>query len=74
MDEVTGRLEDWRIQQVTKKECIVWGDCYDDIRDRFRDGELIHTSGVKNCKMKEGDIITTRNSTYLLGKKAEVQS
>jgi len=66
---VTGRLESWRIQQVTKKEFIIWGEVYEDVHQRFHDGQLIHTSGIKNKKVKEGDTVATRNSTYLLGTK-----
>lgn len=37
---------------------------------RFPDGSIIHTSGIKNRKVSEGDIVATRNSKYLLGKKS----
>ena len=71
---VTGRLEDWVVQQVFGEEFIVWGNVYEDIHNRFIDGCWIHTSGVQGKEIREGtiyegDIITTRNNTYLLGKK-----
>ena len=66
--EVTGILEDWRRVQVSKKEFVIWGHVYEDIHGRFRNGAFIHTSGIKNRAVKEGDIVQTRNSTYLLGK------
>ena len=69
--KITGRLENWQRQQATKKEFIVWGYIYDDRAKRWADGEVIHTSGIKNRQIKEGDIVTTRNSTYLLGKQQE---
>jgi len=66
--KITGRLENWAREQVTRKEFIIWGDVYDDIHERWRDGQWIHTSGIKNRKCKEGDVVTTRNSAYLLGR------
>lgn len=71
MSEITGRLENWTRQQVTKKEFIIWGDCYDDVHGRFLDGDRVHTSGILNRACKEGDVVKTRNSVYLLGIKAE---
>lgn len=68
LSDVTGFLKDWNIQQVSKKEFIVWGNVFDDVMERFPDGMRIHTSGIKNRPLKEGDIVTTRNSKYLLGK------
>lgn len=66
---VTGRLEKWRVQEEEGvDEMVVWGDVYDDIRCRFRDGEYIHTSGTPRRELKTGDIIVTRNSSYVLGK------
>ncbi len=69
--KLTGRLEGWSIQQVTKKEFIVWGSVFDDVHKRFFDGQRIHTSGIKSRPLKEGDVVETRNSTYLLGKQRE---
>ncbi|MGL1886294.1 MAG: hypothetical protein OCD76_07245 [Reichenbachiella sp.] len=70
MSKVTGRLEDWYRSQPAsyEDEFMIWGDCYDDIHKRFPDGMVIHTSGIKNREVKEGDVVKTRNSTYLLGK------
>ena len=68
MSEVTGRLEDWHRGINTGKEFILWGRCYDDVEGRFPDGIGIHTSGIKNRSVREGDIVETRNSTYKLGK------
>lgn len=72
MTEITGRLENWVYDSLWN---VVWGNCYDDIHKRFRDGEWIHTSDIPTTRngrtgstLKEGDIIKTLNSTYLLGK------
>ena len=50
---------------------IIWGLILEDKKGRFRDKTYIHTSTIlSNIKIiKEGDIITTKNSKYLLGKK-----
>lgn len=70
-DDVTGVLEGWWIESISRKECIFWGFVYHDRDKRFHDGEYIHTSGVANSQFKgkpsEGDIIQTRNSRYQLG-------
>lgn len=68
MPEVTGRLESWYWDNTYN---IVWGYLFDDVRGRWRDGEHIHTSNITSHKQdttKEGDVVTTLNSTYLLGK------
>ena len=68
---ITGRLERWAVQHSpSRDEFIIWGNVYDDIHSRFRDGTWIHTSGIKARDVKEGDVVTTRNSTYLLGKES----
>lgn len=63
----TGRLEGWRIDPTYS---IIWGYIYDDERKRFPDGALIHTSyidNLRNSNLSKGDVVTTLNSTYLLG-------
>ena len=67
--EITGTLENWYIKQVTNEEFIIWGEIYNDVHKRFDDGTFVHTSGIKNRKVKDGDIVNTRNSIYKLGKK-----
>ena len=66
--KITGRLEEWFIGREIGDEFLVWGHCYDDVHERFFDGQLIHTSGIRIRPLKEGDVVETRNSTYLLGK------
>jgi hypothetical protein len=68
LSEVTGRLENWWYDATNH---VFWGYLYDDVKDRWRDGVHIHTSMCHAPDAKEGDVIKTRNSTYLLGKKAE---
>lgn len=68
MEEVTGRLEYW----LPDDRGIIWGNLFDDVRKRWHDGQWIHTSLITshpNHDFKEGDIVTTLNSKYLLGKK-----
>lgn len=67
-EQVTGTLENWFRQQVSNKEFILYGSIFGDIHERFPDGYEIHTSGIKNIEIQEGDIVRTRNSTYKLGK------
>lgn len=72
MFEYTAKLNGWHIQQITKREFIIWGNVEGDKNNRFEDGMTIHTSGIKNRKVSEGDIVQTRNSKYLLGVKASL--
>ena len=67
--EYTARLEDWTIMIV-----CAYGEIHDDIHERWENGHRIRTSTVieANREPKEGDIIKTRNSTYLLGKPAVI--
>ena len=64
----TARLENWLLVMLTKKTAIIYGECYEDEKGRFPDGSFIHTSKVIPKKYKEGDVVETLNSTYLLGK------
>lgn len=69
MSEVTGRLEGWYWDDQYN---IIWGYLYDDVRERWCDGQYIHTSHIEDKKdYKEGDIVYTLNSSYLLGKPLE---
>ena len=77
MSKITGRLENWSVDErrfADNTEIIIWGNCFEDIHHRFRDGEIIHTSGIKLSdypvdELKEGMVVKTRNSTYKLGVK-----
>lgn len=61
-----GRLEKWEIHQDYLVGCI-----YDDAKGRFPNGLVIHTSAVielvDGTPIKKGDVVTTKNSHYLLG-------
>jgi hypothetical protein len=65
LSKVTGRLENWWFDELNH---VYWGNLYDDVRKRWADATFIHTSMCHFPNAKEGDIIKTRNSTYLLGK------
>ena len=70
--EVTGRLEGW-VRDPYK--AVVWGYLFDDVHKRWEDGIHIHTSHIEDFSdldLKEGDVVTTANSTYLLGKELKI--
>jgi hypothetical protein len=67
-NEITGTLENWYVEQVTDEEFVINGHVYGDIHRRFEPGAFIHTSGIKNREVKEGDVVETRNSRYKLGR------
>ena len=68
-DKPTARLEYWSYDKVWH---VFNGHIFDDVRMRFPDGSYIHTSHCVEPDAKEGDIIHTLNSTYLLGKPASI--
>lgn len=66
--DVTGRLENWHYDPYGRD--ILWGKIFGDKYGRWADGQLIHTSSINECRgFKEGDIVKTLNSSYLLGKR-----
>jgi hypothetical protein len=74
--EVTGTLENWRVQDWDNLEYVIWGNVNGDVNGRFRDGYYIHTSGITKSlhpvsSLKEGVVVHTRNSAYLLGGELE---
>lgn len=72
--EITGRLENWKecSAMYTSSKCI-YGNIYEDVHGRWKPGTAIFTSKLQNQKRKpkEGDLVKTLNSTYLLGVPAE---
>lgn len=69
----TARLENWLIDN--KSGCLI-GDIYEDTQKRWLDGTKIKTSrilpmSVQSQVAKEGAVIFTKNSSYLLGKKKD---
>ena len=63
---VKGLLENWY-----PFGYVMVGEIHDDKDKRFDDGTTIRTSTVQGdmTNLKEGDVIETLNSTYLLGKR-----
>lgn len=64
-------LEDWSPMR-TGDYTILRGEIKGDEKARFRDGDYIRTSAVVEGELCEGNIIETRNTKYLLGKRAGV--
>ena len=65
------RIENWAYD---KKSNTIVGDIYDDIHERWTNGTFIQTSKLKPMSMqlsspKEGVVVATLNSQYMLGKK-----
>lgn len=71
MEEFTAKLEYWYTKQISEEQFVICGRIFGDSKQRFRNGETIYTSSIKIIPLKEGDIVTTRNSTYLLGSEAK---
>ena len=68
-NKVTGRLENWFIDTISYGAPVIWGELYDDVRNRFKEGQHVHTSSILSSldNLKTGDIVITENSSYLLG-------
>lgn len=68
------RLENWSLDPY--KRHILWGNVYsDNEKNRFKDGDYIHTSTIMLPpieELKEGSIVATLNSVYLLGKELQL--
>ncbi|MGV1754750.1 hypothetical protein [Agrobacterium sp. CG674] len=63
---VTAVIKNARFFDIGQKQ-VVMGQIYDDARGRFPDGHQINTSEVLDVK---GDIVTTKNSTYRIERRA----
>lgn len=66
--EITGKLEQWWYDPTNH---VFWGFIKEDVKKRFKDDSFIHTSNIRNSRkacadMKEGDVVHTLNSHYLL--------
>ncbi len=65
-EKATARIENWALANG-----MVFGEIYEDSRKRWPDGQEIRTSMVDEGEtVKEGHIVKTRNSSYLLGSPA----
>lgn len=62
-------LEDWSVMR-SGDFTILRGAIKGDDKERFKDGDYIRTSAVLDGWLTEGNIIKTRNTRYLLGKRA----
>lgn len=78
MSETTGqkhidaRLENWFTQEITRyatESCVIFGYIFDDKKGRFKDDTWISTSFINKTEFKEGEVVETMNSRYLLGKR-----
>jgi hypothetical protein len=71
MKSLTGKLENWILVE-DQGLTIVFGYIYGDQKRRFVNGVHMYTSPVHTpvSQIKEGNVIKTLNSQYLLGKKA----
>lgn len=68
--EYNAVLEDWSVVR-QGNSTIGYGKIFGDDKNRFNDGEAIVTSSVvTSSPYVEGNIIRTRNTSYLLGKRA----
>lgn len=67
----TGKLENWILLE-DQGLLVVFGSIYGDQKKRFANGVHMYTSPVYTpaSEIKEGNVIQTLNSRYLLGKKA----
>ena len=72
MSDITGRLENW-VLAPWGEDSVVWGNLYDDSKERFSDGTFIHTSSVESIVLIENvKYVQTRYSRYALGEQAPV--
>lgn len=60
----TNLLKNWSIVPINKG-CVITGEVYNDIKKRWEDGTLIHTSRVLKIDFVNG-VVETRNSVYHL--------
>lgn len=71
--KTTGRLEGWYTVLYFGDLYQIQGNIYDDVKQRFHDGAFIHTSCINQLvtpieSLKEGMVVHTTYSKYLLGK------
>lgn len=71
-EKPTGRMEHWHLCTEGWASGCLYGDLYEDKRHRWREGQGIRTSPVQDLTvdLREGVVVATKNSTYLLGKPA----
>jgi hypothetical protein len=70
---ITGTLKNW-VKSGTDEVYIYWGNLYNDIKNRWADGQYIHTSMVVDEEDHPDFILVhTLNSTYLLRKEDKMK-
>ena len=62
-------LKNWTIEPYWDGNIVIYGEIYNDTKNRFPDGTHIRTSAVHHVDFVEG-IAKTKNSTYNLEKRS----
>ena len=57
-------LKNWELKRVGDA-VVAWGEIYNDVKGRFKDGTYIHTSRIVVADLERG-LIQTKNSVYKL--------
>ena len=73
--EIHGVIQDWVVDTYRSTGFYVArGTIVGDTKGRWEDGHWIRTSAIMSSvvNLKEGDIIQTRNSNYILGRERRV--
>ena len=61
---VVATLRNWRKQVCSEdNDYVIWGDVYDDVLNRFHNGQFIHTSRIQK---EENGFAYTQNHIYRL--------
>lgn len=58
-------LKNWQIERHWDGNIVIYGEIYNDTKERFADGSHIRTSRVESIDFLSG-IVKTKNSTYNL--------
>lgn len=71
----TGRIENWHLCSFAGGYWLE-GNVHEDARGRFPDGAYFHTSGIvgDHADLKEGSVVQTVYSIYILGKQREAHA
>lgn len=73
VEMIDATINNWILSPLCKN---IEGFIADDAKGRWKDGTFFHTSSIPNLtiseylNLKEGDIVKTLNSVYLLGRKS----
>ena len=57
-------LKNWQLQRMGDA-VVAWGEIYNDVKGRFKDGTFIQTSRIVVADFERG-LIQTKNSVYKL--------